>query len=214
VKRLLRIAVPLSVLGLAACTAGAGLQVLSAPEEKLRVERSAQMLLRALPSNITRRTFSFRITVDDRASAWNIAPGLIYISRTAARDASDDELTQLIAHSIGHDLPAHPASQPDGSDARQAMEEVAIAVVPGGILLVGVMEGMMGSGDYTLAQEIEAERNGLRLWLHSGRTCAAWMALRQAQKLHGNSWHEPIKYVSPPFDDLMATAMQECVGRR
>lgn len=213
-KRLHRIVVPLSALGLTACTAGAGLQVLSAPEEKLRVERSAQTLLMALPSNVTRRTFGFQITADDRASVWNIAPGLIYISRMAARDTSDDELAQLIAHSIGHDLLAHPAAQPDSSDARQAVEEVAIAVVPGGILLAGVMEGMMGSGDYTLAQEINAERNGVRLWLHSGRTCATWISLRQAQKIHGSSWHEPIKDVSPPFDDLMATAMEECVERR
>lgn len=212
-KRLRRIVVPLSVLGLTACTAGAGLQVLSAPEEKLRVERSAQTLLRALPSNVTRRTFTFRIIADDRASGWNIAPGLMYISRTAARDTSDDELAQLIAHSIGHDLLAHPMADPDSSGARQAAEDVVIAVVPGGILLAGVMEGIMGSSDYTLAQEINAERIGLRLWLHSGRTCATWMALRQAQKIHGRSWHEPIKDVTPPFDDLMATATAECVGR-
>lgn len=212
--RLRRIVVPLSILGLTACTAGAGLPVLSAPEETLRVERSAQTLLRTLPSNVTRRTFSFHITADDRASGWNIAPGVIYISRATAREAPDDELTQLIAHSMGHDLLSHPVADLDGSGARQAAEDVAIAVLPGGILLAGIVEGMVGSGEYTLAQEINAERIGLRLWLYSGRTCATWISLRQDQKARGTSWHEPIKDVTPPFNDLMATAMEECAGQR
>jgi hypothetical protein len=213
-KCLRRMVVPLCVLGLAACTAGAGLQVLSVSEEKLRVERSAQTLMRTLPSNVTRRTFTFQIVRDDRASAWNIAPGIIYISQVIARDGSDDELTQLIAHSIGHDLLAHPVADTDSSGARQAVENVAIAVVPGGLLLAGIVESMMGSGEYTLAQEINAERNGLRLWLHSGRTCATWIALRRDQKARASSWHEPIKDITPPFDDLMAIAREECVGQR
>ncbi len=212
--RLCRMVVPLTVLGLTACAAGAGLPVVSAPNERLRVERSAQTLLKTLPSNVTRRSFTFRIVGDDRASTWNIAPGIIYISQTIARDGSDDELAQLIAHSIGHDLLAHPVAETDPSGARQAAEHVVVAVVPGGILLAGVVEGVAGSSEYTLAQEIDAERNGLRLWLHSGRTCASWISLRQAQKARGSSWHESIKDVTPPFNDLMATAKEECVGQR
>lgn len=206
--------VPLTVLVLTACRTGGGLPVLSAPDEKLRVERSAQTLLKTLPSNVTRRSFTFQIVGDDRASAWNIAPGIIYISQTIARDGSDDELAQLIAHSMGHDLLAHPVAETDPSGARQAAENVAIAVVPGGIQLAGILQGVMGSREYTLAQEIEAERNGLRLWLHSGRTCATWISLREAQKARGSSWHESIKDVTPPFNDLMATAKEECVGQR
>jgi predicted Zn-dependent protease len=213
-KCLRRMVVPLSVLGLTACTAGAGLQVLAVPDDKLRVERSAQTLLRTLPSNVIRRTFAFHIVRDDRAAAWNIAPGVIYISHAIAHDGSDDELTQLIAHSIGHDLLAHPAADTDPSDTRQAAENVVIAVVPGGLLLAGIVRGIMGSGEYTLAQEIDAERNGLRLWLHSGRTCATWIGLRRVQKARGSSWHEPIKDITPPFDDLMAIAREECVGQR
>jgi hypothetical protein len=76
------------------------------------------------------------------------------------------------------------------------------------------VRGIMGSGEYTLAQEIDAERNGLRLWLHSGRTCATWIGLRRVQKARGSSWHEPIKDITPPFDDLMAIAREECVGQR
>jgi predicted Zn-dependent protease len=150
---------------------------------------------------------------DDRASAWNIAPGIIYISQATANDASDDELTQLIAHSIGHDLLAHPVVDTDPSDARQAAEKVAIAVVPGGILLAGIVEGITRNNDYTLAQEIDAERNGLRLWLHSGRTCATWISLRRTQKARSSSWHEPVKDITPPFDDLMTVAKDECLGR-
>jgi predicted Zn-dependent protease len=179
-----------------------------------RVERSARTLLKTLPSNVTRRSFTFQIVGDDRASAWNIAPGIIYIRQAVARDASDDELTQLIAHSIGHDLLAHPAADTDPSDARQAAEKVAIAVVPGGILLAGIVEGITRNNDYTLAQEIDAERNGLRLWLHSGRTCATWISLRQTQKARGSSWHEPVKDITPPFNDLMVAAQEECVGQQ
>lgn len=212
--RLRRTVVPLTVLVLTACRTGGGLPVLSAPDEKLRVERSAQTLLKTLPSNVTRRSFTFQIVGDDRASAWNIAPGIIYISQAIARDGSDDELAQLIAHSMGHDLLAHPVAETDPSGARQVAENVAIAVVPGGILLAGIIQGVMGSGEYTLAQEIDAERNGLRLWLHSGRTCASWISLREVQKARGSSWHESIKDVTPPFNDLMATAKEECVGQR
>jgi predicted Zn-dependent protease len=177
------------------------------------VERSAQSIVKALPSTVSRRSFAFHIVGDDRASGWNIAPGIIYIGQPTARDASDDELVQLIAHSIGHDLLAHPVSRTDVSDSRQAVELAAITVVPGGVLLTGIVEGMMSSGEYTLAQEINAERIGVRLWLLSGRTCATWISLRQAQKVRGSSWHEPIKDVTPPFDDLIAAAKGECVGR-
>jgi hypothetical protein len=202
------------MLALTACSAGAGLQVLSAPTEKIRVERSAHMLLKTLPLSIRRRSFAFHIVGDDRASEWNIAPGIIYISQPAAHDASDDELAQLIAHSLGHDLLAHPVSKTDVSDSRQAAELTAIAVVPGGLLLTGIVDGMVGSREYTLGQEINAERNGLRLWLHSGRTCATWIALRQKQKEEGKSWHEPLKDVPPPFDDLIDAAKGECEARQ
>lgn len=200
------------MLALAACSAGAGLQVLSAPDEKIRVERSAHMLLESLPFKFVRRSFTFYIVGDDRASGWNIAPGIIYISQPAARNASDDELTQLIAHSIGHDLLAHPVRETDVSDSRQAAELVAIGVVPGGLLLAGIVEGMTRNGDYTLSQEIDAERIGLRLWLYSGRTCATWIALREKQKEQGRSWHELRKDVAPPFNDLIAVVKGECVG--
>ncbi|PTL35501.1 hypothetical protein CLG94_09535 [Candidatus Methylomirabilis limnetica] len=200
------------MLALTACSAGAGLQVLSAPTEKIRVERSAHMLLKTLPLSIRRRSFAFHIVGDDRASEWNIAPGIIYISQPAAHDASDDELAQLIAHSLGHDLLAHPVSKTDVSDSRQAAELTAIAVVPGGLLLTGIVDGMVGSREYTLGQEINAERIGLRLWLHNGRPCTMWIALRKKQKEQGRSWHEPIKDVPPPFDDLITAAKEECVG--
>lgn len=213
-KRRRRSVVLLTVLVLTACRTGSGLPVLSAPDEMFRVARSARTLLKTLPSNVTRRSFTFQIVGDDRASAWNIAPGIIYISQIVAHDASDDELTQLIAHGIGHDLLAHPVANTDPSDARQAAEKVAIAVVPGGILLAGIVEGITRNNDYTLAQEIDAERNGLRLWLHSGRTCATWISLRQTQKARGSSWHEPVKDISPPFNDLMVAAQEECVGQR
>ena len=202
------------MLVLTACSAGAGLQVLSAPNEKIRVERSAYVLLKTLPLSVGRRSFAFYIVGDDRASGWNIAPGIIYISQPAARDASDDELVQLIAHSIGHDLLAHPVIETDVSDSRQAAKMTVIAVVPGGLLLAGIMEGMVGSGEYTLTQEINAERIGLRLWLHNGRTCATWIALREKQKEQGKSWHEPLKDVTPPFDDLITATKEECVGWR
>lgn len=213
-KRLGQAVGPLCLLALTACSAGAGLQVLSASDEKIRVERNARMLLKTLPSSVARKAFAFYIVGDDRASGWNIAPGIIYISQPAARDVSDDELAQLIAHSIGHDLLAHPVSKTDVSDSRQAAEFAAIAVVPGGLLLAGIVEGMTRNNDYTLAQEIEAERIGLRLWLHNGRTCATWIALREKQKEQGRSWHEPLKDVTPPFDDLIAAAKRECVGQR
>ncbi|MDE2059714.1 MAG: hypothetical protein KGL31_00990 [candidate division NC10 bacterium] len=214
-KRRRRMVVPLIVLALTACAApGTGLQVVSVPDEKLRVERSAQSLVKALPSNVSRRSFTFHIVGDDRASGWNIAPGIIYIGQPTARDASDDELVQLIAHSMGHDLLAHPVSKTDVSDSRQAVELAAIAVVPGGLLLTGIVEGMMSGSEYTLAQEINAERIGLRLWLHSGRTCAMWIILREKQKEQGRSWHEPLKDVPPPFDDLIATAKGECMGQQ
>jgi hypothetical protein len=200
------------MLVLTACSAGAGLQVLSASNEKIRVEQSAHMLLKTLPLSVGRRSFAFYIVGDDRASGWNIAPGIIYISQPAARDASDDELVQLIAHSIGHDLLAHPVTKTDVSDSRQAAELTAIAVVPGGLLLAGIVEEMVGGSEYSLAQEINAERIGLRLWLHSGRTCATWIALREKQKEQGRSWHEPLKDVTPPFDDLITAAKDECVG--
>ncbi|MBZ0160210.1 hypothetical protein [Candidatus Methylomirabilis sp.] len=202
------------MLALTACSAGAGLQVLSASNEKIRVERSAHALLKTLPLSVARRSFAFYIVGDDRASEWNIAPGIIYISQPAARDTSDDELAQLIAHSIGHDLLAHPVRKMDVSDSRQAAELVAIGVVPGGLLLTGIVEGMTRSSDYTLSQEIDAERIGLRLWLYSGRTCATWIALRETQKEQGRSWHEPLKDITPPFNDLIAAVQGECVGRQ
>jgi hypothetical protein len=202
------------MLALTACSAGAGLQVLSATNEKIRVERSAHMLLESLPFKFVRRSFAFYIVGDDRASGWNIAPGIIYISQPSARNVSDDELVQLIAHSIGHDLLAHPVRETDVSDSRQAAELVAIGVVPGGLLLTGIVEGMTRNGDYTLSQEIDAERIGLRLWLYSGRTCATWIALREKQKEQGKSWHEPRQDVTPPFDDLIAMVKGECVRRQ
>jgi predicted Zn-dependent protease len=150
---------------------------------------------------------------DDRAAAWNVAPGIIYISQDAARYASDDELAQLIAHALGHDLLAHPGIRTDVSDGRFAAEFTTITVVPGGLLLGGIVEAMTDSTDYTLAQEIEAERIGLRLWLRSGRSCASWTALRRDQKERKDSWHEPIKDVSPPFEDLIVVVEKECTGR-
>jgi len=69
---------------------------------------------------------------------------------------------------------------------------------------------MTDSTDYTLAQEIEAEKIGLRLWLRSGRSCMTWIGLRAGQKERGRSWHEPIKGVAPPLDDLTAVAEREC----
>jgi hypothetical protein len=150
---------------------------------------------------------------DDRAAAWNIAPGIIYISQRAARHASDDELAQLIAHTLGHDLLAHPVIRTDVSDSRFAAEFTTITVVPGGILLGGIVEAMTGSTDFTLAEEIEAEKIGLRLWLRSGRGCASWTALRRDQKERKDSWHEPIKDVSPPFEDLTVVVEKECTGR-
>ncbi|VUZ84314.1 hypothetical protein MELA_00685 [Candidatus Methylomirabilis lanthanidiphila] len=205
--------ISLMLLTLTACTAGAGLQVLRAPDEIFRAERSAHTLVKAFPVNVSRRSFTFQIVRDDRASAWNIAPGNIYISYTFVHDATDDELAQLIAHSIGHDLLAHPVAETNPSGAREAAENVAIVVVPGGILLAGIVEGVVGSREYTLAQELDAERIGLRLWLYSGRTCASWISLRESQKAHGSGWHEPIKDMTPPFNDLVTTAKEECVGR-
>src|SRR5574337_1728664 len=121
-KRLGQAVGPLCMLALTACSAGAGLQVLSATDEKICVERRAHMLREALPFKFVRRSFAFYIVGDDRASGWNIAPGIIYISQPAARNVSDDELAQLIAHSIGHDLLIHPVSKTDVSDSRQAAE--------------------------------------------------------------------------------------------
>ena len=201
------------MLALTACSVGAGLQVLPAPDDKIRVDGIAQTLLKTLPFKFLGRSFAFHIVGDDRAAVWNIAPGIIYLSQPAARYSSDDELAQLIAHAIGHDLLAHPVTKTDISDSRLAAELTTIVVVPGGILLGGIFEGMTGDSDYTLAQEIEAERIGLRIWLRSGRDCATWMALRKAQKERGTSWHEPIKEVAPPLDDLTAAAKTECIGR-
>jgi hypothetical protein len=197
-------------LALTACSAGAGLQVLSSPEDKIRVERTAQTFLQTLPFKYLGRSYSIDIMGDDRAAAWNVAPGIIYISQDAARYASDDELAQLIAHALGHDLLAHPGIRTDVSDGRFAAEFTTITVVPGGLLLGGIVEAMTDSTDYTLAQEIEAERIGLRLWLRSGRSCTTWIGLRAGQKERGRSWHEPIKGVAPPLDDLTAVAEREC----
>jgi len=208
--RLTRAVVPLLMLALTACSVGAGLQVVSAPDDKIRVEGIARTLLRTLPFKYLGRSFAFHIVGDDRAAVWNIAPGIIYISQPAARYFPDDELAQLIAHAIGHDLLAHPVDKTDVSDSRLAAERTTIAVVPGGILLGSIFEGMTRNSDYTLAQEIEAERIGLRIWVRSGRDCATWMALRKAQKERGTSWHEPIKEVAPPLDDLAAMAVGEC----
>lgn len=211
--RLTRAAIPLLMLASTGCSVGGGLPVLSAPEDKIRIERIAHTLLQTLPFKFLGRSFAFHIVGDDRAAGWNIAPGIIYISQPAARYASDDELAQLIAHSIGHDLLAHPVAQTDVSDSRLAAELTTIAVVPGGILLGGIFEGMTREGDYTLAQEIEAERIGLRIWLRSGRSCDTWIALRQGQKEHNGSWHEPIKDVAAPLDELTALAERECGPR-
>ena len=210
VTRLNRAVVTLLMLALTACSVGAGLQVLPAPDDKIRVEGIAQTLLKTLPFKFLGRSFAFHIVGDDRAAIWNIAPGIIYLSQPAARYFSDDELAQLIAHAIGHDLLAHPVTKTDVSDSRLGAELTAIAVVPGGILLGGIFEGMTRNSDYTLAQEIEAERIGLRIWLRSGRDCATWVVLRKAQKERGTSWHEPIKEVAPPLDDLTAMAVREC----
>ncbi len=204
---------PLIVVALTACSAGAGLQVVSVPDDKIRIERIADTLLKTLPFKYLGRSFAFHIVGDDRAAGWNIAPGIIYISQPAARYASDDELAQLIAHVIGHDLMAHPVERNDVSDSRLAAELTTIAVVPGGILLGGIIEGVTRSSDYTLAEEIEAERIGLRIWLRSGRSCVTWISLRQGQKERGTTWHEPIKEVAPPLDDLTAVAEREC-GRK
>jgi len=200
-------------LALTGCSAGAGLQVLSSPDDKLRVERTAHTFLRTLPFKYLGRSYALDIMGDDRAAAWNVAPGIIYISQYAARHASDDELAQLIAHTLGHDLLAHPLIRTDVSDTRLAAELTTITVVPGGLLLGGIVEAMTGNPDYTLAHEIEAEKIGLRLWLRSGRSCATWIALRGKQKERGGSWHEPIKDVAPPLDDLIGVAKKECAGR-
>jgi hypothetical protein len=189
---------------------GAGLQVLSSPEDKIRVERTAHTFLQTLPFKYLGRSYTLDIMGDDRAAAWNVAPGIIYISQHAARHASDDELAQLIAHTLGHDLLAHPEIRTDVSDGRLAAELTTITVVPGGILLGGLVEAMTGSTDYTLAHEIEAEKIGLRLWLRSGRSCPVWIALRREQKERGGNWHEPIKGVAPPLDELTELAEREC----
>jgi hypothetical protein len=147
---------------------------------------------------------------DDRAAAWNVAPGIIYISQDAARYASDEGLAQLIAHTLGHDLMAHPGIRTDVSDSRLAAEFTTVVVVPGGVLLGGLVEAMTDGTDYTLAQEIEAEKIGLRLWLRSGRSCTTWIALRAEQKEQGKTWHEPIKDVAAPLGDLTALAEREC----
>ncbi len=210
--RLAHGAVSLLALVLTACSVGAGLQVLAAPDDAIRVERIARPLVQTLPFRYLGRSYTFHIVGDDRAAGWNVAPGIVYVSQQAARYASDDELSQLIAHTIGHDLLAHPATQTDVSDSRVAAELTTIVVVPGGLVLGGIIEGMAGTTDYTLAQEIEAERIGLRLWRRSGRNCADWIALRRDQKERKDSWHEPIKDVSPPFEDLIAMVEKECAG--
>ena len=210
--RLTRAAMAPLVLVLAACSVGAGLQVLSAPDDAIRVQRIARPLVQTLPFKFLGRSYAFHIVGDDRAAGWNVAPGIIYVSQHAARYASDDELAQFIAHTLGHDLLAHPATQTDVSDSRLAAEITTIVVVPGGLVLGGIVEGMARASDYTLAQEIEAETIGLRLWLRSGRSCASWIALRQEGKERGGSWHEPIKDVFPPFDDLIVAAEKECAG--
>ena len=201
------------MLALTACSAGAGLQVLSSPEDKIRVERIAHTFLRTLPFKYLGRSYTLDIMGDDRAAAWNVAPGIIYVNQHTARHASDDDLAQLIAHALGHDLLAHPEIRTNDSDSLLAAELITIAVVPGGLLLGGIFEAMTGTPDYTLAHEIEAEKIGLRLWLRSGRGCASWTALRRGQKERKDSWHEPIKDVSPPFEDLIAMAEKECAGR-
>jgi len=201
------------ILALAGCTAGAGLQVVSSPHDKIRVERIANTLLKTLPFKFLGRSFAFHIVGDDRAAGWNIEPGIIYISQPVARHWSDDELAQLIAHSIGHDLLAHPVTDTDVSDSRLAAELTTVAVVPGGILLGGIIDGMSRGSDHTLAQEIDAEKIGLRIWLRSGRSCGTWIGLRKRQKEPGRTWHEPIAQVAPPLDDLTAMAERECAGR-
>ncbi len=207
-----RAATSLLLLSLTACSAGAGLQVLSAPDDVVRVERIARALVEAVPFRSPRGPATFHVIGDDRAVGWHVAPGIIYVSQTAARYATDDELSQLLAHALAHDLLAHPPSETDISDGRTAAQLAAVVAVPGGIVLGGMVDGVIGASDYTLAQEIEAERNGLRLWLWSGRSCATWIALRQGQRDRGQSWHEPIKDVAPPFDDLLAVATEECAG--
>lgn len=208
--RLARTVVLPLLLAQSACSAGAGLQVLSSPGDKLRVERIARTFLQTLPFKYLGRSYSFDIMGDDRAAAWNVEPGIIYISQDVARYASDEELAQLIAHTLGHDLLSHPVTRTDVSDGRLAAELTTILVVPGGLLLGGLFEGMTGSTDYTVGQEIEAERIGLRLWIRSGRGCAVWIALRREQKERDRGWHEPIKDVAPPLDDMIALAEGEC----
>ena len=211
-RALARAAVLPLLLAFMGCSVGAGLQVLSAPDDAIRVERIARSLLQTLPFKFLGRSYEFHIMGDDRATGWNVAPGIIYISQQTARYASDDELAQLIAHTLGHDLLAHPVARTDVSDSLLAAEVTAVVAVPGGLVLGGIFEGVTGTSDYTLAQEIEAERIGLRLWLRSGRSCPAWIALRQGERDRGGSWHEPIKDVVPPFDDLIAAAKKECAG--
>jgi hypothetical protein len=197
-------------LGLSACAAGAGLPVISAPDDVIRVQTLADPLLRTLPFKFLGRSYGFHIVGDDRAVIWNVGPGVIYVGQQAARHAADDELAQLIAHALGHDILAHPPDRTDVSDSRRAAEVTAIVAVPGGVVLGGVIGQMGRSSAYTLAHEIEAERIGLRLWLRSGRSCDAWVALRHRQQERTASWHEPIKGVQPPFEALIAMSRQEC----
>jgi hypothetical protein len=174
------------------------------------VERVARPLLDIPPFRHLGKSFTFHVIGDERAVAWYVGPGIIYVSQAAARSATDEELSQLLAHALAHDLLVHPPGETDVSDGRTVAQIVTVVAVPGGIVLGGMVDAMTAPSDYTLAQEIEAERIGLRLWLWSGRSCATWIALREGQEKRGQSWHEPIKDVAPPFDALRAVASEEC----
>ncbi|MGH7409882.1 MAG: hypothetical protein ACREJ6_02300, partial [Candidatus Methylomirabilis sp.] len=59
--RLAHGAVPLIALVLTACSVGAGLQVLSAPDDAMRVERIARPLSQTLPFRYLGRSLTFHI---------------------------------------------------------------------------------------------------------------------------------------------------------
>jgi beta-barrel assembly-enhancing protease len=172
-------------------------------ETERRVQSLGERLARGLP----RQDFNYRffIVEDKSPNAFTIPGGAIYVHTGLLQFASQDELTGVLAHEIGHAYERHPTkllSRAYGvqyiaqllfKDPEGKMKRLALDLAGGGIL-----------ARYGQRDEFEADEMGFAILKRTGYPTRGLLTfLAKIQKLGGGA---PVPFLSshPPTPERIA----------
>jgi len=108
---------------------------------------------------------SFQIINDDSYNAFAFPDGRMFVTSRLLMDATDGEIAFIMGHEVTHVVEKHSEKQNNttvGAILAGYIGTKAVGGEDGDALLVGVLTGMLVSGQYSQKDELRADAGGIR----------------------------------------------------